>query len=66
MTIILNGDPHPCEPGLTVRALLDSLGLAGRPVLVERNGAALLPGEVATTPLAEGDRLEVVELAAGG
>lgn len=66
MTITLNGTKHDGGGAATVGELLRALGLDGRPVLVERNGTALLPGERDATPLDEGDRLELVELAAGG
>ena len=66
MTITLNGTNHDCGPAATVGDLLQALGLGGRPVLVERNGTALLPAERDAAPLAEGDRIELVELAAGG
>ncbi len=52
--------------GATVDDLLRQLGLGGRWVLVERNGEPVNRRELATTVLAEGDRLELVRAVAGG
>ena len=66
-TITLNGEPRTFDsPVPTVEALLRILGLEGRPVLVERNGEALFPREFGQTALADGDRIEVVRVVAGG
>ena len=65
-TITLNGNPHPFPPGSTVLTLLQSLQLAGIPVLVEHNAIALFPREFATTALTAGDRLEIIRIVAGG
>jgi thiamine biosynthesis protein ThiS len=42
------------------------LELAGRPVVVEINEAAILPKDYPAIRLADGDRVEIVTLAAGG
>ena len=65
MKIRLNGEERETEAA-GVAALLDELGLAGVPVLVELNGVALFPREMAGAALADGDVVEVVRLAAGG
>jgi len=67
MTITLNGQFHALStPTATIADLLQSLGLAGKPVVVEHNLQALLPRELASTALAEGDRIEIVQITAGG
>jgi sulfur carrier protein len=67
MQLIVNGTPTDLSsPSATVAALLDHLGLAGKPVVVELNERALFPRELASTPLAEGDVLELVQITAGG
>jgi len=66
MTIQVNGEVREIDAESTVAALVAVLGLSAQAVLVERNGAALFPREFATTKLASGDRLELVQLAAGG
>lgn len=66
MTITLNGNPHEIPPRQSLNALLESLGLAGKPVVVELDEVAVLPRDYAVTWVAAGARVEVVTLAAGG
>jgi len=64
--VTANGDPVELAEGATVADLLAALGLGGRWVLVERNGEAVRRADLATTRLADGDRLELVRAVAGG
>jgi sulfur carrier protein len=64
--IVANGDVLELPAGATVDAVLDQLGLNGRWVLVERNGEPVARRDIASTVLAEGDRLELVRAVAGG
>ncbi|HEX2040114.1 MAG TPA: sulfur carrier protein ThiS [Acidimicrobiales bacterium] len=66
MQVIANGRPVDVPDGATVEELLATLGLGGRWVLVERNGEPVARAALATTALAEGDRLELVRAVAGG
>jgi sulfur carrier protein len=66
MTIVLNGSPHELPSPATLAELLASLGLAGRPVVVELNETAVLPRDYPATPVPDGARVEIVTLAAGG
>jgi sulfur carrier protein len=66
MILTVNGETHTVPDGLTVRALVEHLGLGGGPVAVERNGAVVPRAEHAATPLAEGDRVEIVHFVGGG
>lgn len=66
MQVIANGDPVEIGDGATVTDLLGVLGLGGRWVLVERNGEPVRRAELASTVLADGDRLELVRAVAGG
>ena len=66
MTITVNGEERRVAAGSNVATLLAELGLGDRPVLVERNGAALFPREFAAAVLAPGDRLEIIRIVAGG
>jgi sulfur carrier protein len=50
----------------TVGDLLDVIGLAGKPVVVEHNQQALFPREIATAPVSDGDLIEIVQVTAGG
>lgn len=61
-----NGDEVELGEGATVDDLLAALGLGGKWVLVERNGEPVPRAALATTALADGDRLELVRAVAGG
>ncbi|MGI8777038.1 MAG: sulfur carrier protein ThiS [Acidimicrobiales bacterium] len=66
MRVTANGDPVELGHGATVDDLLAQLGLGGKWVVVERNGEAVNRRDLATTVLADGDRLELVRAVAGG
>ena len=66
MNVTANGESVEVPGGATVDDLLGILGLGGRWVLVERNGEPVERRHLATTELAEGDRLELVRAVAGG
>lgn len=67
MTITLNGTDREIDGDTTtVLALLDQLGIAGHPVLVELNGEALLKSEFGDRLVSDGARLEIVRMVAGG
>lgn len=66
MVVRVNGDEVEVPAGASVADLLDQLGLTRRLIVVERNGEPVARGAVATTPLADGDRLELVRAVAGG
>ncbi len=66
MQITLNGQPHPLPAPIPLPELLRTLGFTGRPVLVELNHLALLSPEHPTTTIHPGDRVEVIQIVAGG
>ncbi len=66
MKIILNGNPHPIPAPISLSELLKTLNLEGKPIVAELNNSAILPKKFPTTTLNDGDRLELVTLAAGG
>ena len=66
MTISLNGQAHELPAPCTVSELLASLGLGGKPVVVELNREPLLPADHPTTRVEADAIIEVVTLAAGG
>ncbi len=67
MTITLNGEEtSKYDAPLAVSALLERLGFAGKPVLVELNGTALYPREFDEKQVEDGARVEVIQIAAGG
>jgi sulfur carrier protein len=66
MTLLLNGTPHQLAAPVTLAALLESLGLQGKPVVVELNEVAVFPRDFPLTWVPEAARIEIVTLAAGG
>lgn len=66
MTLHINGTPRSFETLYGIHDLVARLGLEPRMILVEHNGTALRRSEWDTTPLAEGDRIEILQVAAGG
>ena len=66
LTITLNGSPHILEAPVSLAGLLESIGLAGKPVVVELNETAVFPRDYEQTLVENGARVELVTLAAGG
>jgi sulfur carrier protein len=66
MQITVNGDAHEVADGLTVRALVEQLGLTEGPVAVERNREVVPRAEHTRTVLTAGDVLEIVHFVGGG
>lgn len=67
MKITVNGAERelPSAP-LTVSGLIRHLALGPQPVLVERNGTAVLQREFDEEPIEDGDTIEIVRMVAGG
>ncbi len=66
MEVIANGNPVSLDDGARLTDLLATLGLAEKWVVAERNGEAVNRADMATTLLADGDRIELVRAVAGG
>lgn len=66
MRVTVNGEDREVAAGLTVRALIELLGLGDGPVAVERNGDVVPRAEHAKTELAPGDAIEIVHFVGGG
>lgn len=66
MRISVNGDQKQIQDAKTVAALVAELGLEPSMVLVEHNGTALRRAEWASAALSDGDRIEILQVAAGG
>ncbi len=62
----LNGQPHSLTSEILLPDFLTSLGLAGKPVVVELNQEAILPRDFPNTLIQPNDQLEIITLAAGG
>jgi sulfur carrier protein len=66
MDLIINGEPQQMPAPLSVAALLESRGLSGKRVAVEKNGEIVAKSRHAETLLAAGDRIEIVVAVGGG
>ena len=66
LELILNGESRRFPAALTVAALIEQLGYAGKRIAVERNGEIVPKSRHADTALANGDRLEIVVAVGGG
>jgi len=66
MRIFINGEEKTLGAALTVRQLLDELGLAERRVAVEINREVIPRSEHAQHRVRDGDRVEVVFAIGGG
>ena len=64
--IVLNGEPKRIERARDSPGLLEELGLASPSLLVEHNGLALRRDEWPQRALADGDRVEIIRIVAGG
>ncbi len=66
MHVSINGAPTQIPDGLTVRALIEHLGLGAGPVAVEVNRAIVPRAEHRERAVAEGDTIEIVHFVGGG
>ena len=66
MQLILNGEPRETPMLGTLAELAMWLGLPAFGSAIELNGQVVRRAHHETTPLREGDRLEVVRLVGGG
>ena len=66
MEMIINGEPQQLPVPVSVAALLEQRGLAGKRVAVERNGEIVPKSRHGETLLAAGDRIEIVVAVGGG
>jgi sulfur carrier protein len=62
----LNGVERTFENGTTVARMIEALGRSPKWAAVERNRAVVPRNAYETTPLQDGDVLEVVHLVGGG
>jgi sulfur carrier protein len=66
LTITVNGDSLSVAAGTTALEVVESLGLAGRPIAVEVNESVVPRALLAGWRLEDGARLEIVTLVGGG
>jgi sulfur carrier protein len=66
LKVKINGDLREVPEGLTIRALLDSLGLGAERVAVEVNTEVVRRARHAEHHLSDGDEVEIVTFVGGG
>ena len=66
MKISVNGDHVDAREAKTIADLVNRYQLPPQSILVEHNGLAVHRHEWAERSLAEGDRVELIRVAAGG
>jgi len=66
MQVVINGDVHSIPDGLTVRGLLEHLGMTEGPVALERNRDVVPRTQHTAELLSIGDQLEIVHFVGGG
>jgi len=64
--ILINGSERTLESAHRIDEMVAELGLIPATLLVEHNGLALRRSEWTTTKLSDGDRIELLQIAAGG
>jgi thiamine biosynthesis protein ThiS len=65
-SVIANGKPVEAHVPCTIEEFLRAQSLLPKSVVVEHNGEAVAPSEFSTRTLKAGDRLEIVQIVAGG
>ena len=66
IALVVNGEARTLAAPATVFGLLESMGLVGKRLAVERNGEIVPKGLHGATALVDGDRLEIVVAVGGG
>ena len=66
MNLIVNGEAYEAKPLGSVAALLEEMGVGGRPVVVVLNDEVISASSWSACGLREGDRVELFRLVGGG
>jgi sulfur carrier protein len=66
MTLTINGEARAVGDLRDLAALVTSLGLDPRKVAIERNLEIVPRSAYSATPIADGDRIEIVHFIGGG
>jgi thiamine biosynthesis protein ThiS len=66
MKLVINGNDHSVDGPITLRGLVEQLGMKADRVAIELNLAIVPRGRWVETQLADGDRLEIVHFVGGG
>jgi sulfur carrier protein len=66
MNISVNGEPRKVTPGVALEAVVRSLTAAPSGVAAAVNETVVPRGQWASTPLSDGDRVEILTAVQGG
>ena len=66
MQLTINGEARRYDALTNLSSLIEALGLDPRKVAIERNLEIVPRSTYAATPLADGDRIEIVHFIGGG
>ena len=66
ISVQVNGEPRTIPAGGSIADMLRAIGLDPRKVAVERNLEIVPRSTYAATPVADGDRIEIVTFIGGG
>jgi len=66
ISVSVNGAAQTFEQPISVAALIENMGLAGKRIALERNGEIVPRSQFPQQMLADGDRLEIVGAVGGG
>ncbi len=66
LEVSINGEARRFDSALTLTQLLERLEMTGKKLAVEMNGEIVPKSQHATTPLNNGDQLEIVVAVGGG
>ena len=64
--VVVNGTSRTVGAGSSIRHVIAELGLEGKRIAVEKNGAIVPRSAYDTTTIEAGDRLEIVAAVGGG
>jgi sulfur carrier protein len=64
--VTVNGTSTDVGNAQTVADVVSRMGLAGKKIAVEKNGEIVPRSRYGTTPVLDGDRLEIVGAVGGG
>ena len=66
MLITINGERKEFDAAIALSRLIEELGLEPRKIAIERNLEIVPKAAYASTQIADGDRIEIVQFVGGG
>ncbi|MGJ9412571.1 sulfur carrier protein ThiS [Aeromicrobium sp. CF4.19] len=66
MVLVVNGRDRECDPAVTIPSLVGEVSPATTGIAVAVNGTLVPRSQWRTTPLVDGDRVDVVTAVQGG